>query len=293
MKKQALGRGLGALIDIEPQAAVGSTIFNEVNIDFIHPNPNQPRTDFDEEAIEELAASIRANGIISPITLRRIAEDNYQIIAGERRYRASKMVGLEKIPAYIRDVDDSQVLELALIENIQREDLNAIEIALSYNNLLQSLSLTQDALAERVGKKRATVTNYLRLLKLPAEIQLALINRTIEMGHARAIVGLDDPQLQLKAFEQVAAEKASVRRTEEIVKALANNELASEGEKKHGQNSSFQPEEYKQLCGALTKIFSSKVKLTYNDKGQGRIAIPFSSDEDLMRIMQLLDKINN
>lgn len=293
MKKQALGRGLGALIDIEPMAAVGSTIFSEVDINQIHPNPNQPRTDFDEEAIKELAASISVNGIISPITLRRIADDNYQIIAGERRYRASKLVGLDKIPAYIRNVDDEQVLELALIENIQREDLNAIEIALTYNNLLQSNNLTQDALADRVGKKRATVANYLRLLKLPAEIQLGLKDRTIDMGHARAIAGLEDPQLQLRAYEQVVAEKASVRRTEEIVRTVAEGEVPASAPAAKSKPQSYQPEEYNSLCSALSNILGSKVKLTYNEKGSGRIAIPFSSDEDLSRLMSLFDQIKS
>lgn len=295
MKKQALGRGLGALIDIEPQAAVGSTIFSEVDINYIHPNPNQPRTDFDPEAIDELAASIRVNGIISPITLRKISEDNYQIIAGERRYRASQIAGLDKIPAYIRNVDDDQVLELALIENIQREDLNAIEIALTYNNLAQSLGLTQDALAERVGKKRATVANYLRLLKLPAEIQLGLKNKIIDMGHARAIAGIEDPKLQLSAYEQAVAEAASVRRTEEIARNIVNGAGSSEqGTTKSSQqknNSAFKSEEYDSLCNALQSILSAKVKLSYTDKGSGKISIPFSSDDDLLRIMAMFDKI--
>lgn len=290
MKKQALGRGLGALIDIEPQAAVGSTVFSEVDIAFIHPNPNQPRTDFSPEAIEELAASIRNNGIISPITLRRIADDNYQIIAGERRYRASQIVGLDKIPAYIRNVDDDQVLELALIENIQREDLNAIEIALTYNNLVQTLGLTQDALADRVGKKRATVTNYLRLLKLPAEIQIGLKNKAIDMGHARAIAGVDDPALQLKIYELAVAEGASVRRTEEIVRQVVAGSADVAAAKKQQKNS-FNPEEYKTLSDALQSIFAAKVKLTYNDKGSGKISIPFSSDDDLLRLMSIFDKI--
>lgn len=291
MKKQALGRGLGALIDIEPKAAIGSTVFNEVDIEWIHPNPNQPRTDFDEVAIEELAASIRVNGIISPITLRRVAEDNYQIIAGERRYRASRLAGLSKIPAYIRDVEDDKVLELALIENIQREDLNAIEIALTYNNLAQSLGLTQDALAERVGKKRATVANYLRLLKLPAEIQLGLKNRAIDMGHARAIAGIEDPRLQLRAYERAVEEQASVRRTEEIVRELTAG--AGEGRQEGAARavSAFRPEEYVRLSEALQSILASKVKLTYSEKGSGRISIPFESDEDLQRLMSLFDRI--
>ena len=290
MKKQALGRGLSALIETEPMAAVGSTIFNEIEISKIKPNPNQPRTEFDDEALEELAASIRANGIISPITLRKISDDNYQIIAGERRYRASKLAGLNKIPAYIRDVDDGQVMEMALIENIQREDLNAIEIALSYNSLVATLNLTQEALAERVGKKRATITNYLRLLKLPAEIQMGLKNKKIDMGHARALVSVDNPEQMLAIYAQVLNEGASVRRTEELVRMAATGETTEKAEKKEKQHT-IMPEEYDTLCKELNEKFNAHVKLSYNDKGKGKVVIPFDSDEDLMRLMSLFDKI--
>ena len=290
MKKQVLGRGLSALIETEPVAAVGSTIFNEIEISKIYPNPNQPRTDFDDDALEELATSIRANGIISPITLRKISDDNYQIIAGERRYRASKMVGLDKIPAYIRDVDDGQVMEMALIENIQREDLNAIEIALSYNSLVATLNLTQEALAERVGKKRATITNYLRLLKLPAEIQMGLKNKKIDMGHARALVSVENPEVLLNIYAQVLAEGASVRRTEELVRLASTNEIAEKPLKKEKQHT-FVPEEYEALCKELNEKFNAKVKLSYNEKGKGKVTIPFDSDDDLMRLMSLFDKI--
>jgi len=291
MKKQALGRGLSALIETEPVAAVGSTLFNEIEISKINPNPNQPRTEFDDEALEELAASIRANGIISPITLRKISDDNYQIIAGERRYRASKLAGLDKIPAYIRDVDDGQVMEMALIENIQREDLNAIEIALSYNSLVATLNITQEALAERVGKKRATITNYLRLLKLPAEIQMGLKDKKIDMGHARALVSVENPETMLNIYAQVLAEGASVRRTEELVRLAASGEGADKSIKKEKQHS-FMPEEYDALCKELNDKFNAKVKFSYNEKGKGKITIPFDSDDDLMRIMSLFDKIN-
>ena len=290
MKKQVLGRGLSALIETEPVAAVGSTMFNEIEISKIYPNPNQPRTEFDDEALEELATSIRANGIISPITLRKISDDNYQIIAGERRYRASKLVGLDKIPAYIRDVDDGQVMEMALIENIQREDLNAIEIALSYNSLVATLNLTQEALAERVGKKRATITNYLRLLKLPAEIQMGLKNKKIDMGHARALVSIENPEVMLNIYAQVLAEEASVRRTEELVRLAStdnNEEKTLKNEKQH----TFVPEEYEALCKELNEKFNAKVKLSYNEKGKGKVTIPFDSDDDLMRLMSLFDKI--
>ena len=290
MKKQVLGRGLSALIETEPVAAVGSTMFNEIEISKIYPNPNQPRTEFDDEALEELATSIRANGIISPITLRKISDDNYQIIAGERRYRASKMVGLEKIPAYIRDVDDGQVMEMALIENIQREDLNAIEIALSYNSLVATLNLTQEALAERVGKKRATITNYLRLLKLPAEIQMGLKNKKIDMGHARALVSIENPEVMLNIYAQVLAEGASVRRTEELVR-LASTDNNEEQPLKNEKQHTFVPEEYEALCKELNEKFNAKVKLSYNEKGKGKVTIPFDSDDDLMRLMSLFDKI--
>lgn len=291
MKKQALGRGLSALIETEPVAAVGSTIFNEIEISKIKPNPNQPRTEFDDEALEELATSIRANGIISPITLRKISDDNYQIIAGERRYRASKLAGLDKIPAYIRDVDDGQVMEMALIENIQREDLNAIEIALSYNSLVATLNLTQEALAERVGKKRATITNYLRLLKLPAEIQMGLKDKKIDMGHARALVSVENPEQMLAIYAQVLNEGASVRRTEELVRMAATGETLEKAEKKEKQHV-IMPEEYDALCKELNEKFNARVKLSYNEKGKGKVVIPFDSDDDLMRLMSLFDKIN-
>lgn len=291
MKKQALGRGLSALIETEPVAAVGSTIFNEIEIRKINPNPNQPRTEFDDEALEELAASIRANGIISPITLRKLSDDNYQIIAGERRYRASKLAGLDKIPAYIRDVDDGQVMEMALIENIQREDLNAIEIALSYNSLVATLNLTQEALAERVGKKRATIANYLRLLKLPAEIQMGLKDKKIDMGHARALVSVEDPEAMLKIYNQVLVEGASVRRTEELVRLAAQGTEPDKVDKKSEQRT-IMPEEYDSLCKELNAKFNARVKLTYNEKGKGKVVIPFDSDDDLMRLMSLFDKID-
>lgn len=282
-KNTRLGRGLGALISTEePTAAVGSTIFNEIPINQIKPNPNQPRKDFDEESLEELAVSIKNNGIISPITLRKTAENEYQIVAGERRYRASIMAGLDKIPAYIRDASDEQVMEMALIENIQREDLNAIEIALSYNSLCATLNLTQEALAERIGKKRATITNYLRLLRLPAEIQIGIKNKVIEMGHARAIAGINDAQLQLKIYYDVVNKQASVRQTEEMVRNALNPT-----EKK----AAFNSEEYDALQNRLSELFNSKIKLKYNEKGKGSVLIPFKNDEDLSRLMSLFDKI--
>ncbi len=282
-KNNRLGRGLGALISTEESsAAVGSTIFNEVPISQIKPNPNQPRKDFDEESLQELAVSIKTNGIISPITLRKINDNEYQIVAGERRYRASIMAGIDKIPAYIRDASDEQVMEMALIENIQREDLNAIEIALSYNSLCATLNLTQEALAERIGKKRATITNYLRLLRLPAEIQIGIKNKVIEMGHARAIAGINDAQLQLKIYNEVVKKQASVRQTEEMVRNALNPPT---------DKPVFSSDEYNKLQDSLCSLFNSKIKLKYNENGKGSISIPFKNDEDLSRIMSLLDKI--
>ncbi|MGM9795209.1 MAG: ParB/RepB/Spo0J family partition protein [Candidatus Aphodosoma sp.] len=282
-KNNRLGRGLGALISTEePTAAVGSTIFNEVPISQIKPNPNQPRKDFDEESLQELATSIKTNGIISPITLRKISDNEYQIVAGERRYRASIMAGIDKIPAYIRDASEEQVMEMALIENIQREDLNAIEIALSYNSLCATLNLTQEALAERIGKKRATITNYLRLLRLPAEIQIGIKNKVIEMGHARAIAGINDAQLQLKIYNEVVKKQASVRQTEEMVRNALNPPT---------DKPAFSSDEYNKLQDSLCSLFNSKIKLKYNENGKGSISIPFKNDEDLSRIMSLLDKI--
>ena len=269
MKKQALGRGLSALIETEPVVAVGSTLFNEIEISKINPNPNQPRTDFDDEALEELAASIRANGIISPITLRKISDDNYQIIAGERRYRASKLAGLDKIPAYIRDVDDGQVMEMALIENIQREDLNAIEIALSYNSLVATLNITQEALAERVGKKRATITNYLRLLKLPAEIQMGLKDKKIDMGHARAILGSPSPEQQLSIYKRILQNGLSVRKVEELVSDI-----------KPAKKSKPDTPSYTQQEQLLQHKLGQKVKIA----GQ-KITISFRSEEELNAIL--------
>ena len=220
-KYQALGRGLDALISTEEVKTGGSSSISEVRIELIHPNPNQPRREFDDDSLQELANSIRQIGIIQPITLRDTGDGSYTIIAGERRWKASQRAGLEKIPAYIRTVDDENMMEMALVENIQREDLNALEIALAYQHLTEQYGLTQEKLSERVGKNRATVTNYLRLLKLPATIQVALKNKDIDMGHARALLSLNDPTAQLKVFAEIKKQKLSVRKVEEMVKELA------------------------------------------------------------------------
>ena len=290
-KRNALGRGLDALIDMGEIETSGTSSINEIELSRIQPNPDQPRREFDDESLEELAASIREIGIVQPISLRQQANGTYQIIAGERRYRAARIAGLSTVPAYIRTVEDEAVMEMALIENIQREDLNAIEIALSYNSLVATLNLTQEALAERVGKKRATITNYLRLLKLPAEIQMGLKDKKIDMGHARALVSVEDPEKMLAVYAQVLNEGASVRRTEELVRMIAAGEGIEKAEKKEKQHT-IMPEEYDTLCKELNEKFNARVKLSYNEKGKGKVVIPFDSDDDLMRLMSLFDKIN-
>ena len=220
----ALGRGLDALISTDDVRPQGSSTINEIEIDQIEANPNQPRREFDEEALQELANSIREIGIIQPITLRQVAEDRYQIIAGERRWRASQIAGLTAIPAYIRTIKDENVMEMALVENIQREDLNAIEIALAYEHLLSNSGMTQEKVSERVGKSRTAITNYLRLLKLPAQVQMALQKKEIDMGHARALLSIDSPSLQIKVFKEIQKNGYSVRKVEEIAKQLNNGE---------------------------------------------------------------------
>ena len=286
-KKRALGKGLGELI---PELKNDSAEIKEVILDDITPNPFQPRTNFDDDSLQELATSIRSIGIVQPITVRITERGHYEIIAGERRYRAAKMAGLKTIPAYIRDANDENILELALIENIQREDLNAIEVAISYRRLIDECNLTQDALGERIGKSRANVTNYLRLLKLPAEIQLSLRERKISMGHARALVGLEDEELQFMIFEQILKEGLSVRQVEEIVRRYVSPKENSlpEAVKMEIVHS----KDYMELQNLLSERLDTKVELKRNTKGKGKIVISFMSDSDLERIMDLLDKLN-
>jgi ParB family chromosome partitioning protein len=292
VKKSALGRGLGALIDTDDIYTSGSSSISEVDVDLIFPNPNQPRSHFDEESLAELASSIRELGVISPITLRKNDDGTYLIIAGERRYRASKMVGLKSIPAYVKTAADEQVVEMALIENIQREDLNAIEVALAFYRLLEEYHLTQEQLSERVGKKRATIANYLRLLRLPAEIQMGIKDKKIDMGHARAILGLEDPAIQLQLYETIIENNYSVRKVEEMVRIYS--EIGS-FEEKHARVSKPNPviklKEYEELRNQLSKTFGTKVQFTCNEQGKGKISIPFSNDEELSLIMGMLDKI--
>lgn len=288
--KGGLGRGLSALIDMDTIGVSGSSSINEIELNLIIPNPNQPRQLFDEVALTELAASIRELGVISPITLRANDDGTYQIIAGERRYRASKSIGLERIPAYIKTADDDQVMEMALIENIQREDLNAIEIALTFYRLMKDYNLTQDRLSERVGKKRATIANYLRLLHLPAEIQMGLKNKLIDMGHARAILGLPQPSAQLELYGLILKNAYSVRQVEEIVRSYSESgSLDKKAKKPSAKVGGLK--ELDELKSQLSSIFSAKVTLSCDDKGKGKITIPFANDEELVKIMQLMDKI--
>ena len=290
-KYSALGRGLDALISTEEVRTQGSSSIHEVPIGQIKANPNQPRREFDLEALQELADSIASIGIIQPITLRKVAEDSYQIIAGERRFRASQLAGLESVPAYIRTADDENVMEMALIENIQREDLNALEISLANQHLIEQYGLTQERLSERVGKKRTTIANYLRLLKLPAQIQVALQNREIDMGHARALLTLDNPTLQIRLFEEIQREGYSVRKVEQMARALGENEAKRDAIRKKEQKDEIAPKDYDMLKQHLSGFFGSKVQLSCSAKGKGKITIPFGSEEELERIVSILDNL--
>lgn len=298
-KKPALGRGLDALIMMDEVKTEGSSSINEIPLSQIQPNPDQPRHVFDEEALQELAVSIRQLGVIQPITLRKIDDDNYQIIAGERRYRASLIAELESIPAYIKTADDENVMEMALIENIQREDLNSIEVALAYQNLIETYKLTQEQLSDRIGKKRTTIANYLRLLKLPAEIQVAIRDKRIDMAHARTLVTIENPEVQLNVYKLILTEDLSVRKVEEYVRAINKGDTLEEiiQEKevvdlaKKGQINKASPEEFNVLKKHLSKFFDAKVQLSCNDKGKGKITIAFASDEELERILTKFDQI--
>lgn len=297
-KKNALGRGLDALISFNESEASGSSSISEVDLDKIIPNPDQPRRMFSEEGLQELAASIRSIGLIQPVTLRKLDDDSYQIIAGERRYRASQMAGLYSIPAYIKTADEDETMEMALIENIQREDLNSIEIALAYQTLIKTLSLTQEQLSERVGKKRATVANYLRLLKLPAEVQMGVKDKKIEMGHARALVTIDDPVKQLAIYNKIIEEGLSVRMVERMVREQ-NDEQDGDKQpaakkKKNGQTLSGQKQsgEFEALKQHLSSYFRTDVQFTCNKNGKGKITIPFHSPEELERLIVMFDKMN-
>lgn len=291
VKSNALGRGLDALISTDSVRTQGSSTINEIALEQIEANPNQPRREFDEDSLRELAESIKAIGIIQPITLRQISENRFQIIAGERRWRASQMAGLLAIPAYIRTISDESVMEMALVENIQRQDLNAIEIALAYEHLLEKTGMTQERVAERVGKSRAAITNYLRLLKLPAQVQMALQKKEIDMGHCRAILALDSPSLQIKLFKETQKYGYSVRKVEELAQKLKNGEDVESGRKTIATKNPL-PEEFNVLKNRLSEFLDSKVQLSYNSKGKGKITIPFGNEKELERLLRALDQQN-
>lgn len=287
-KVNALGRGLDALISTGTVSAQGSSTINEVPIDQIEANPDQPRREFDPVALEELANSIKQLGLVQPITLRQLDEHKFQIIAGERRWRASQLAGLTAIPAYIRTIKDENVMELALVENIQREDLNAIEIALAYEHLQEKSGLTQEKIAARVGKSRVAVTNYLRLLRLPAQVQMALQKKEIDMGHARALLSLSSPSQQIKLFHEIQKNAFSVRKVEELCQQLNNGEDIQTAKKKIAAKSKL-PEEFNLLKKRLSYFFNTKVQMTYGANGKGKISILFASEEELLHIMEVMD----
>ena len=283
------GRGLDALIDTSIPQTQGSSNLSEIPISLIEPNPNQPRREFDEMALKELAASIHEIGLITPVTLRQTNDGKYQIIAGERRWRASQIAGLEKIPAYIRTAEDDNVMEMALVENIQREDLNAIEIALAYQHLSETTGMTQEKISSRVGKSRASITNYLRLLKLPAQIQMALKNRDIDMGHARALLSLESPSAQLKLFKDAHRNGYSVRKIEEIVQRMKKGESLQEVKKLIDPKQL--PLEYSILRDRLSELFKTKVTMTCSPQMKGKFSINFNNEDELEYIMQVFDKV--
>ena len=289
--KNRLGRGLDALLTMDDLKTGGSSSISEIELSKIVSNPDQPRSFFEDEALEELAVSIRTYGIIQPITLKEISPEKYMIIAGERRYRAALKVGLERLPAYIKTSADEDVAEIALIENIQREDLNAIEIALAYQKLVDSNGFTQEQLSERVGKKRATIANYLRLLKLPADIQVGLKNKRIDMGHARALISVNDPEVQLALYEQIIVQGLSVRNVEELARNVTEENLPEISNAQKARRKLL-PDEFVVLKDHLSAFFQTKVKLTYNnDNGKGKVTIPFDSEEELEKIIGLLDRM--
>jgi len=295
-KRKALGRGLSALLnDSETVSTAKSTTspapevnnlgsVNDIKLSEIEVNPFQPRTDFDQDALSELADSIKLQGLIQPITVRRLSPGHYQLISGERRFRASKLAGLTHIPAYVRSANDQQMLEMALIENIQRENLNAIEVALSFQRMIEECSLKQEELGERVSKNRSTVTNYLRLLKLPPSIQASIRDGQISMGHAKALINVNDPTKQIYIHQYIIQHDLSVRKTEEMVREIQKNQVKKEG--KQPEPVSFQ---LQKIQDDLASKFSTRVKLKMGSQGKGTIEIPFLSEDDLSRILEMLD----
>jgi len=291
-KKNALGRGLGALIEGADKEILEKKVEanQDIPVDSIDGNPFQPRTNFDEHSLEELASSIMKLGIVQPLTVRETNNGRYQLIAGERRLRAAKLAGLTRVPAYIRTADDQAMLELALVENIQREDLDAVEVAISFQRLIEECKLTQEQLSERVGKQRSTVANYLRLLKLPAEIQLGIKNKNLMMGHARTLINIEDPKKQIAVYYKIIDGELSVRQAEELVRTLQAENIKDPAklERKKKLNKDFE-----QLSEHLNRIFSSKVSFRINELGKGKIVIPFETTEEMERILGIFDRLNS
>lgn len=286
-RRPALGRGIDALLSVDEIRTDGSSAISEISLSQIEPNPEQPRRAFDKDSLEELAASIRELGVVQPLTLRSISNGRYQIIAGERRWRAAAIAGLTSVPAYVRTASDMEMTEMALIENIQRQDLNAIEVALGFKKLIDTYELTQERLSERLGKKRATIANHLRLLRLPAEIQLGLRDHNIDMGHARALLAVGDTKTQLKLYKRIVKEGLSVR----AVEALARRE--AKGDDTVANDSKPDTSAYRQLADSLTSRFNTPVKFSRSQNGTGTISFRFASDDDLHRLIKIFDSINN
>lgn len=283
LKRNALGRGLDSLISVGDIQTGGSSAINEIKIDLIKPNPNQPRRTFDEDTLAELAASIKELGVVQPLSVRENSDGTYQIIAGERRWRAAGMAGLTSVPAYVRSASDSEVTEMALIENIQREDLNAIEVALAFRNLIDTYNLTQEGLSERLGKKRATIANHLRLLKLPAEIQLGLRDHKLDMGHARALLSVDNPKKQLRLYNLILKEGLSVRKVEELAKKMMEEtELQSDKQLKTRKY------DFTDLQKILSGKIGSRVKISRKSDGKGTVTINFDNEDEFDRLMETL-----
>ncbi|MDE7356794.1 MAG: ParB/RepB/Spo0J family partition protein [Rikenellaceae bacterium] len=291
-KPKGLGRGLGAILDIKEYDNGSKPVIREgveeISLSLIKPNPTQPRRDFDEESLAELAGSIRTLGLIQPLTVRKESDDMYTIISGERRYRASQMAGLESVPVYVRKVDDNVMLEMALVENIQRQDLNALEIAFTFQRLMEECDITQEALADRVGKKRSTVANYVRLLKLPAELQAALQNDIITMGHARALLAVESRAKQLSLLKRVVKNALSVRQTEDLVKSLDKEpkRQAKAAEEEF-------PESYTRLVEHLERFFNDNISIKKRPSGEGTIIIGFKSDSDIENILSKFERIKS
>lgn len=291
-KKKALGRGLDAILS-SPETDITSSDISggfvagaiaEIAISKIEVNPFQPRTDFDQMELRELAQSIEVQGVIQPVTVRKLGFDKYQLIAGERRLRASQMAGLEQIPAFIRVANDEQMLELALIENIHRKDLNAIEVAISYKRLIEECDLTQEKLSNRLGRNRSTITNYLRLLKLPPKVQIALRDELISMGHARALISIEDPVFQEHLLDRIINEELSVRQIEQAVREKEK----STSKKASSDTKTIFPEKYQETTDVLSRKFGTKVSLRRNNKGTGSIVIRFNSDDELDHIISVI-----